>query len=761
MKQTIGTGHIALVLSIILSYASIFPTTTSVAWADATTEVKTKTITVKTVAELMATEKSTKAGNVTVLIEDGVYEMPKGLWLTGKNVTYRSKSGKRDKVVLKGGFKASHIFWITSDNVTIKDLSLGEVKNHGIQIHSELDADKALISNVRFFDTKEQMLKGSGSKSDTYSDGCIVENCLFEFTKGSAYQYYTGGIDVHKGNGWIVRNNVFKGIQYPKGQLTEGAIHFWNNSKGTLIENNTITGCDRGIMLGLDNSPHDKGIIRKNTITTTRDVGIYLCNATNSLVEDNRVTLASDYKNAIEYRFDTKGTIIRGNTTNRAITSRNGGTAKVSDNKMVKDGTATQLNTPSTPPTSPASPSAESPAPRAARTFPDSSRRIVCFSDQLTVDMAPSAFSDAQLKFAATKFAGTQKISKSFSDKLRTYNPDFLVLHYRLGIWQSAVPYITDGEHWGNDLETVKKQEDWFMHAAKDPKVKVASPDDGKLLLDIGNSKLREYYLSSLQTQVEKGAYDGAFLDSSSPASLQYFLGDKYPEYAGTKVKTSGFIGTYETYMQTISNSMAKKGYPIFPNVGAQITSWDTTDYAKCTGAFSEGSLDWQRRYGASDFRLGMDNLLKLVNQDKYLICQTYLKDQEEYAWRMNILCNYLLIKGKHTYISYFADKPFEYYPEFDLDLGASLASAKKGIDDLKSGDLYVRPFEKGTVLVNPDLGKTFSYSLPSGRTAYLVSFEGGGDILKDGRMEGSLKKTPVTGSVMLKPVSSAIVVYE
>lgn len=296
----------------------------------------TKVITVKNVKELMATEKTTKEGNVTVLIEDGTYNLTKGLWLTGKNITYKSKSGNKDKVVLKGDFKASHIFWITNDNVTIKDLSIGEVKNHAIQVHSELDADNAKIINVRFFDTKEQMLKASGSKNTNYSDNCLVENCLFEFTNGSAYQNYTGGIDVHKGKNWVVKNNTFKHISFPKGNLTEGAIHFWNYSSGTQIIGNTIENCDRGIMLGFDNSPHDKGLIESNTIEVTRDVGIYLCNATNSKVIGNTVTNTSDYKNSIEYRFKTTGSIIKNNETNRAITSRNGGKATLSNNSILE-----------------------------------------------------------------------------------------------------------------------------------------------------------------------------------------------------------------------------------------------------------------------------------------------------------------------------------------------------------------------------------------------------------------------------------------
>ncbi|WXR60973.1 right-handed parallel beta-helix repeat-containing protein [Peptostreptococcaceae bacterium AGR-M142] len=289
-------------------------------------------IIVSTVAELMATEYSTKKGNVTVLIKDGIYEMPKGLWLTGSNITYKSLSGNRDNVILKGNFKTSHIFWITNDNVTIQDLTIGEVNNHGIQVLAEKDADNAVIRNVRFYDIKEQFIKGSKSLDGLYSDDCIVEDCLFEFTNGEAFQYYTGGIDVHTGKNWIVRNNTFKNIQRVSGTLTEGAIHFWGESRDSLIEGNIIINCDRGIMLGLDSSYHYGGIVKNNFIKTTRDVGIYLCNATDAKIYNNTIWSQENYPNSIEYRFDTTGTEVINNITNKEIQARNGGVVNLENN---------------------------------------------------------------------------------------------------------------------------------------------------------------------------------------------------------------------------------------------------------------------------------------------------------------------------------------------------------------------------------------------------------------------------------------------
>ncbi len=291
------------------------------------------TIRVKTVAQLMAAQSQLKKGNCQIIIEAGDYLMPQGLWISGNNVTIRSASGKRESVILRGDFKTSHIFWVAADKVTIQDLTLGQVNNHGVQIHGELDADETVLKNLRFFDIREQMVKGSGSKTSSYSDRGIIENCLFEFTAGKAYQYYTGGIDIHHGNGWIIRGNTFRNIISPEDELSEGAVHMRSNSRNTAIINNQIINCDRGIMLGFDEESHFGGQVVNNMVHVVRDTGIYLCNCVDGKVYNNTVYVASSYPNAIEYRFPgTQNTAIKNNLTNAKITRRDRGNATFSNN---------------------------------------------------------------------------------------------------------------------------------------------------------------------------------------------------------------------------------------------------------------------------------------------------------------------------------------------------------------------------------------------------------------------------------------------
>lgn len=296
------------------------------------------TIWVSNVQELMATVHSTQEGNKVVLIKDGVYKVTDRLYLTGDNLIYRSESGNRDNVVLKGNGMDGDIGWIfgvTGKDFAIKDLTIGEVRYHGIQVHGEANADNFYAQNVRFYNIRQQMIKGTFDKNnpEQHTDNGVVEGCLFEYTDGHSYDYYCGGIDVHHGINWRVSNCTFKNIQTNDNSLTEGGIHFWNNSDGTIVENNTIINCDRGIMFGMDNSPHHNGIIRNNMVVVTKDVGIYLCYADQAKVYNNSVFNVGEYQNSIECRFEySTGCKITNNLTNKNITLRNNATADILNN---------------------------------------------------------------------------------------------------------------------------------------------------------------------------------------------------------------------------------------------------------------------------------------------------------------------------------------------------------------------------------------------------------------------------------------------
>jgi hypothetical protein len=274
------------------------------------------------------------------LLADGNYSLDQGLQITGNNIIVRSSSGDRSAVVLKGqGMSGgtTHIFWVSGDDITIADMTLRDVANHAVQIHGEQDADRPVLHNLHILDIREQMIKGSygGGSSGNSSEGGVVQCSRFEFSAGEGVQYYTGGIDVHNGVNWIVRDNTFLNIKSPDSNLAEHAIHFWSDSSGTTVERNTIVNCDRGIGFGLGDRGHSGGVIRNNFLyhdSSSGDVGIGLENASDAEVYHNTVFFENGYPNAIEYRFEGTSATVINNLTNEGITGRDGGSAAVSGN---------------------------------------------------------------------------------------------------------------------------------------------------------------------------------------------------------------------------------------------------------------------------------------------------------------------------------------------------------------------------------------------------------------------------------------------
>ncbi len=302
------------------------------------------TTVVSNVTELVtAVNQANTGGDKEILLSNGTYTLNDMLLITANGITIRSQSGNRNAVTLKGKGMygdVTHIFNVSGSNFTARDMTIGWVANHAIQIRGEQNADNPLLSNLHVVNTYEQMIKISYQASNpTSSDNGILENSLLEYSSGIGPQYYIGGIDGHQAHGWTVRNNVFRDISSPSGDMAEHAIHFWSESEDTLAEGNLIINCDRGIGYGLGDRGHIRGVIRNNMIVHTKntnpfkDVGIGLENALNVQIYNNTVYFTHSYPNAIEYRFPgTTGGFIVNNLCNRSITQRDGASKLVYNN---------------------------------------------------------------------------------------------------------------------------------------------------------------------------------------------------------------------------------------------------------------------------------------------------------------------------------------------------------------------------------------------------------------------------------------------
>jgi hypothetical protein len=387
--------------------------------------------------------------------------------------------------------------------------------------------------------------------------------------------------------------------------------------------------------------------------------------------------------------------------------------------------------------------------------WPDTTATIAVLADQL------GNLTAAQRTFVASHMVGSQKLTLNQSMPLRALNPNFIVLHYHLSIWQSApgTTFIIDGMNWSNDYPTVTTHETWFFHNQQN--MRLASTADGKLLMNLNDAGFAAYWESSLEMQVAAGQYDGIFADSAAPSLLQGEVGNQDPRLAGTGAKDSPiaewggmtYIQVWETWIKKLNDDLAAKGIPLIPNTGPFITGWDNTDYSLTAGIFSEGYAS--PSFAESDWQASTNELLSLAAKGKIMILQNYLGATTDVATRMYYLSNYLLVKNAHTYIDYFASGPVEWYPEWGIDLGAPTTTGMT-VADLLKGGVYRRDFQKGSVLVNPSgaavmvsLGATMQQAVPTG----------GGPIDMSGGTTGTLMMMPVT-SVSV-PATGAVIVLQ
>jgi hypothetical protein len=389
------------------------------------------------------------------------------------------------------------------------------------------------------------------------------------------------------------------------------------------------------------------------------------------------------------------------------------------------------------------------------RPWPDSTAKTLILADQL-----PNGMTAAQRQFVVSHMVGTQKLTLADSQPLRALAPNFLVLHYHLAIWQSApsVSFIVDGMTWNNDYPTVTMNESWFWHNAAG--MRVAAIDDGKLLMNLGDAGFVAYWKQSFLAQAAAGDYDGVFADSAGPDLLQWEAqSPAEPRLAGTGARDTAipelggktYIQAWQTFMIDLDAALAAKGLALLPNTGSFTTSWDTTDYSLTAGVFVEGFAD--PSFAPADWQRSMNQILALAAKHKIVIAQNYLAAASDVGKRLYYLANYLLVRGDRSYLDYFAAGPLEWYPEWDVDLGAPTKTAAT-VADLATGGAYQRAFANGWAVVNSG---TTSVTLTFPAGARQVMPQGGGAVDASGAAPGSIGYAAAT-SLTLAPGTAAVV---
>jgi hypothetical protein len=313
-------------------------------------------------ARLATLVRDAPAG-ATLVLAAGRYPLPASLQLARAGVTLRSAGDDAASVVLDAEYRVNEAIAVSASNVTVAHVTIRRAVDHAIHAYPLAAAP---VVGLRFHglhveDAGEQFIKVNSTDQIHWVDDGRVECSTFLMTaEGRTHVEdepggcYTGGIDAHGARGWTVRGNRFAGIHCENGSLAEHAIHFWRGSRDTLVENNVIIDCARGIGFGLgpdggrtyspDPYPgvapigHFGGVIRNNVIWATTghfDTGVELQQARGARVFHNTLVSSTPpggaFFSSIDYRFANTAVELRNNLTTR-ITVRDGAQGTLSHN---------------------------------------------------------------------------------------------------------------------------------------------------------------------------------------------------------------------------------------------------------------------------------------------------------------------------------------------------------------------------------------------------------------------------------------------
>ena len=374
--------------------------------------------------------------------------------------------------------------------------------------------------------------------------------------------------------------------------------------------------------------------------------------------------------------------------------------------------------------------------------------------------------SDAQIAFAATHYAGTQKMVRGDADRLRALNPNFLILHYRLGpgLGYRAVQggcqptgeylYIIEGNGWVQEWPGEGGvQPGWFFPWAGQPRV--LNCDWGWYLLELADPDYRAWWIGEALRQLAANDNDGLFADS---LSVPNYLG--YDHYQPTlpvidAAFESAWAGRIRDWIAYVKGQFGSR-YLLLPNVGNWVTTRETTDYSGADGVMIEGFAEWDagNPFDLADWQLQMDRILGLTRLGKILILQPYTDGSV--ADRTFLLASYLLVKGTRSYINLDTGLHPEWWPEYEIPIGGYMGGIPASINALydSAAGVYRRAYTNGQVLVNPG-GASRTVTL--GGTYYLATPVGGGDVPADGDISAWRVDYTAVTSVTLEPGRGAM----
>lgn len=337
-------------------------------------------------------------------------------------------------------------------------------------------------------------------------------------------------------------------------------------------------------------------------------------------------------------------------------------------------------------------------------------------------------------------------VALSFNDHVANYSMEEGVVDY---VWASSTPNQPPGVYNGYYLKFDRDNEgtnynlawfqanhpDWIVYQCdkKTPATEFGSP---LTPLDITNPAVLQWYLTTyIYPALDKG-YLGIDFDN---VNLSNSVGDGYDGprcgvwqivngqhvwkylYGETNsIHGQAYVDSVVNWAKFMSNAIHTYKHPGTIMMNVSIYTGESIAYNEMLYPYMDMYLDergwsnWGQGYlGGKEWQTEIQKSLDLDKQGKgiYFVNQepnnfsNLTRDQIQWA-----LSNYLLVKGKHTYILITGNQQYGYLeilPEYSAKIGHPTNAM------YESQGIYMRDYSNGKTIVNPSSTQSFKITLP------------------------------------------------
>ncbi len=360
--------------------------------------------------------------------------------------------------------------------------------------------------------------------------------------------------------------------------------------------------------------------------------------------------------------------------------------------------------------------------------------------------------SDEQIEFTASHFqyvlSGTG-VGASLSGSVLSLNPDIVFSHYLNSTHISYTePHLQDVLDL-NDTEIFT----YPAGASHTEANRIYSVDFNEWLINISNPSWTQLFSQWLD-EIPELNKNAVFLDCASPILVDNYHNAE-PENYSEEQWRSDMIALFASIREEYSGKIVFNG--LHHEEGMDHLNLSTID-----GGLIEGFVYSISIQTPSTIRIAyhLNRLIEAGNTGKVVIAcsKSYIAETSK---RLFAFGCYMLGSGTSTVYNFtdldnYKTAPLQYYPEYDIRLGAPLDNPTEVMDLYdSSANLAVRNFENGIVIVNPYSTDANGYSVDG--SYWRVSLVGGGVIESSVQYDGSLEYTLVEDSLDIPAMSAAI----